>query len=246
MLLHAFQTIYSKVINGISIQNVKQALDYLFASIFSNEEILTITSDGQTAFTLIEEPISDSSLKIFLNGQLMKRGTDYTRVAKAITWIGTVLLTTDHLVSYYNDGEFEAIREVYYNANFDNVNSSYEVLRVGTNGDTNFSFKVPDDFRRMVSCELIGIISTGVAGSGKNIDINSDYGRIGEPLNQHTESDNTSTYDFTGKTNQITKILDLSIILNNLSAGDLVGIFVDHNVVGGNIDYLGIKLRYGA
>jgi hypothetical protein len=126
-----------------------------------------------------------------------------------------------------------------YNANVGNIRTR---VVVGTGGQR-FTFAIPSDFVSLSSVNLIGIISAGAAGASKNIDLSSDYGAIGEAYNLHSESDTATTYDFTGKANQYAAI-DLSVVLSSLSANDYVGIFVDHNSIGGDIDYVGIKLVY--
>jgi len=88
---------------------VKDALETLESSIpVMVEDVLTVSSDGQTAFTLSDTPSGDESFKLYLNGQLAERSVDYTRAGTALTWIngGSLgpLETTDYFVAYYNDG----------------------------------------------------------------------------------------------------------------------------------------------
>jgi len=137
------------------------------------------------------------------------------------------------------------VKEVFLSStNYANDNSDYRTKAVSATGGARFTFKIPDDFNSLTSIYLIGQVSVGAAGSGKNIDLSSDYGAAGEALNQHSETDTTTTYDFTGYSGQNNSIIDLSVVLSSLAAGDYVGIFVDHNAIGGGIDYLGIKLLY--
>jgi len=126
-----------------------------------------------------------------------------------------------------------------YNANLGN----FRTREVGGTGAHNFTFCVPSDFASLVSCEVVGIISTGAAGAAKDIDLSSDYGAVGEAYNIHSETDTTTTYDFTGKANQLASY-SIAPVLSALSAGDYVGFDIDHNGIGGAIDYIGIKLVY--
>lgn len=72
-------------------------------------QVLTISSDGQTVFTLDEEPLSDSSIVVSVNGQIYYRdngGTlGFTVSGTTLTWSdpdGVTLKTTDTFVAWYN------------------------------------------------------------------------------------------------------------------------------------------------
>ena len=134
-------------------------------------------------------------------------------------------------------------QEVFYNADYDTDLSDFRVQTVGTSSAQRFTFFVPHDFISLTSAVLVMIPDANAAGSGKDIDLDSDYGKIGESRNNHSESDTTTIYDFTGKNNQFTEI-DISGILSLLAALDYVGIRVTHNTIGGALRYLGIRLRY--
>jgi len=71
----------------------------------AQEEILTISGDGQTAFTLAGTPNSDADFTLYLNGQLRTLTADYTRSGTSLTWGdpgGLTLKTTDELKARYN------------------------------------------------------------------------------------------------------------------------------------------------
>jgi hypothetical protein len=128
-----------------------------------------------------------------------------------------------------------------YNANLGNMRTR----DVTATGEHRFTFGIlPDDFVSLVEAYLIGYVSAGATGASKDIDISSDYNGDGEVYNTHSESDTTTLYDFTGLTNQRKRIIPLSGILTSLSAGDSFSIYVDHNGIGGAIDYIGIELIY--
>ena len=68
-------------------------------------EILTISTPGQTAFTLSETPANDDGFLLFLNGQLRSLVTDYTRSGTSLTWLdldGLTLDTSDELKAVYD------------------------------------------------------------------------------------------------------------------------------------------------
>jgi len=118
----------------------------------------------------------------------------------------------------------------------------FRTRRNASAGAHEWSFPVPPDFDELVSCEAIGIYN-GTGGSDKQIDFYSDYGAEGEDYNNHDESDIGTLFDFTGKSDKIIAI-DVSGVLSALSAGDYVGLTIDHKGIGDSIDYIYIKLVY--
>lgn len=213
------------------------------------EDKLTITGDGQTAFTLSSTPSGYAAFALYLNGQLRVSLTDYTFSGTSLTWLdpaGLTLKTTDILIARYNDtGISFPTQEIFYTFNdYNSNNSSYRMKSIGGTGNQNITFKIPDDFIALNSIYAIGQVTAGAAGSGKDIDLTSNYGTYGEAINQHSETDTTTTYDFTGFTNQNNNIIDLSVVLSSLSAGDIVGLNIDHNAIGGTIYYHGIIIKY--
>ena len=126
-----------------------------------------------------------------------------------------------------------------YNANYGN----YRVRSLAGTGGQRFTFHVPDNFSSLVSLNLIAICSSGAAGSGRDIDLFSEYGAIDEDYDTHSESNTSITYDFTGKTDKIIEI-DISSVFTSLDAGDYCGIFIDHNAIGGTLYYIGVELQY--
>jgi hypothetical protein len=118
------------------------------------------------------------------------------------------------------------------------------VVSVAANGGTNMTFVIPGEATSIVAANLLGMPTSGAAGAGKDIDFYTDYGGIGESPTTHQESDLVSTYDFTGLTGIISTIADLAGILTNAIGGDVVGLEIDHNSIGGAIQYLGLQLIY--
>lgn len=120
---------------------------------------------------------------------------------------------------------------------------THRVQNIGTAANFNLEFTTPPDFLSLISLDVIGVPnSAGAAGTGKDIDLNSNYGTLGEVYNQHSESDTTSTYD-TGTVDQFFA-LDLSSVFTNLSANDQCGVNINHNIIGGTISYFEIRLHY--
>ena len=205
---------------------------------------------GQTVFTLSSAPSGAAAFSLYLNGQLRLRGTDYTQTGTTLTWLdpsGLTLLTTDELIARYNDTALTipGTKTIFFQVEGDANLGSHRVQAIGATGAFRFEFKVPADFSSLIELTLIGIISAGAAGSGKDIDLASDYGTFGELYNEHSETDTGIVYDFTGLTDRITE-LDISSVFSSLAACDVCGVFVDHKGIGGTIYYAMIKMRYQA
>ena len=113
---------------------------------------------------------------------------------------------------------------------------------VATDGAQRFNFNVPLSAIEVISLDLIGFPESGAAGTGKDIDLASDYGSLDQSRTTHSESDTAATYD-TGTTDTLFK-LDLLPVFSTLSGGDLGGVLVTHQTVGGTIHYLGIRMCY--
>ena len=70
-----------------------------------NQATVVVGSNGQTAFTLPSSPFSNISVQMFLNGQKMTYGAEYTVSGTAVTYIpGPTTLTTDIVEFYYITG----------------------------------------------------------------------------------------------------------------------------------------------
>lgn len=76
--------------------------DGLVDRVDEKRELLTIASNGQTAFTLAAVPLQPSLSTVTFNTLTAKYGVDYTIVGTALTWISAVpLATTDTLEIIY-------------------------------------------------------------------------------------------------------------------------------------------------
>ena len=133
-------------------------------------------------------------------------------------------------------------KEYFTPADPDTAHGTYRARSVASGGSHQFNFKVPHNFESIASLVIVGYPTAGAAGTGKDIDLTSEYGALGQSKAVHTESDTTATYDL-GTTDVIFE-LDLAPVFTSLAAGDYCGILVDQQVVGGTVYYLGIRLRY--
>lgn len=116
---------------------------------------------------------------------------------------------------------------------------AYRGRSITSSGDHNFTFVVPAEFDALISIELYGIPESSF--TSQDIDLDSNYGGLGENYQTHVEADHTGTYS--GVINSGFS-LDLSSVFSALSAGDRCGVLVDHNVIGDTINYLMIVLNY--
>lgn len=138
-----------------------------------------------------------------------------------------------------------AAKSAFYRAEANSNYNNYRTRSVGTGGNHRFTFDVPDDFATLVYLWLVGAPTGGAAGAAKDIDLASNYGRInqGESVIFNQETDTASTYDFSGLADTWVGI-DISGVFSSLVAGHSCGVLVDHNGIGGSIEYRGIRIGY--
>lgn len=118
----------------------------------------------------------------------------------------------------------------------------FKVLSIGASSSNRFTFNIPPDFVTLQKLVLIYSAASGANGSGKNIDLTSDYGAISEQYNNHSESDTSSTYTIEAVGEMAE--LNISGVFSSIAAGDYCGLLVSHSAIGGSIDYLGTLLEY--
>lgn len=126
-----------------------------------------------------------------------------------------------------------------YSANWGN----WRVDTVGGTGTTRLPINVPSSARVISSVKIRFFVASGAAGSGRNIDLTTEYCSVGNSYNQYTQSDTTSTYDFTGLTDKLTE-LDVTSLFTNLAAGMAGTILLNNNAIGGNLYLTGVIINY--
>lgn len=131
---------------------------------------------------------------------------------------------------------------VYFKPETNSNDGNHRMRSIAASAAFNFEFAIPDDFNALVSLEMIMAPTAGAAGSGKDVDLSSTYGAIGEVTNFHAETDTSSTYDF--GTSLTFAAIDVSGVFTNLAAGDICGLEWDNNGVGGATYHYYIKLVY--
>lgn len=137
-----------------------------------------------------------------------------------------------------------ATKDAWYEAETNGTYSAtqfYRVRTVGAIANFSFNFRVPQDFTALTSLVLVFAPNATFGPSGE-IDLASDYGAVGEGVENHSESQSLTSVAATLDT---WTELDISGVFSVLAAGDFCGVNVDHVVnIGTPLNYLGIRLRY--
>lgn len=157
-------------------------------------------------------------------GSVAADGSRFITVAEAAAIAAIVPPTKQKYFSVFSD-----------TASQDN----YGVRSAGSTAQTFFTFQIPHDFVSLISLQAVYFNSSSLVTV--DIDLNSNYGALGEDRANHQESDTTTTYS--SNANEISS-LDISVVFSSLAAGDFCGVNVDHNGIGATSKYLGILLRY--
>ena len=203
----------------------------------------------------IDEKTADSGVTV--DGCLVKDGSAAATKALEVTGgavvtvtgspvpsVGQVLTATSPTAAtFQTPAAGSATKQFFYSAETSGNSGNYRVRSQGGSGAFRYNFFVPHDFSTLTSIQAIGIVSAGAAQTARDIDLFSDYGALGEASNNHTESDTASTFDLSGGSGQLRGI-SLSTVFTSLAANDFCGIQIDHNSIGGSIEYIGILLRY--
>lgn len=214
---------------------------------------LVIDAPGKTAFTISLTPSTTQSLSLYLNGKRVPE-TEYSVIGTALTYndvvsgiplivpstdgdpdeltviintVGIVLPTTREIIIAGTD----------YSANEDN----YRTRDVGGSGAQRFSGAIPSDCISVVSMELEFIVSAGAAQSARNIDRESSWAERGEIHNLNGMVDVITTFDFSGRSNQLWYI-DVIDMFTGIGPNDRFGLFVDHKSIGGSLDDIFLKI----
>jgi len=147
------------------------------------------------------------------------------------------VLTTTGVEYFYMDSIFLA--------DYSGNRGYFRIRSVAGTGANRWNFHIPSNFHEAEYIRAVVILdSSGAIGSGKDIDIYSEYGGIGEAYDVNSEADTTSTYDFSSYSLFDIAYIDLLPILTNIEANDKVGIYIDHKGIGGSIEYIAIEMRY--
>lgn len=122
--------------------------------------------------------------------------------------------------------------------------NNYRVQNVSGSGSYKFLFSIPTDFQSLIGIEAVFAPTAGASGTGKNIDLYSSYGAVGQSVTQYSESNTSATYDLGSA--DVWHALNLGTVFTHLAAGQICGINVDNVSIGGYVRFAGIRLRYNS
>ncbi len=133
-------------------------------------------------------------------------------------------------------------RQVIFGVDENSNMGNYRVRTLTASGNFNFAFSIPADFVSLVTISAVFITTAGAAGAGKDIDLASDYGIIGQNFAFNSEIDTSTVFNL-GASNDINEI-SLATVFTSLAASQFCGVNISHNGIGGSLDYLFINLVY--
>ena len=120
---------------------------------------------------------------------------------------------------------------------------SLRAREVLASGSWRFNLAAPADMVTLIAADLIGVVKAGADAGARDIDLVSEFGALGEARNFNTASDLASTFNFAGLLDSYAAV-PLATVLAGLAPGDVGGVLVTHNAIGGAVRYLGIRLTY--
>lgn len=135
--------------------------------------------------------------------------------------------TTHDRIETYDGSAWEDTRKVRYPITANTLQGDYAVLEILTTGNDNVPFWIPSDFHELVSYDIIVIPETTKAAA--DVDLNSDYGAVGESETIHSESNTAITYNWTAGQKFAA---DSSSVLSAIAADDDGGINWKNNTTG--------------
>lgn len=113
-----------------------------------------------------------------------------------------------------------------------------------TSQQANASIDVPENFGSILSLKVWCIVSASAAGPFKDIDITLNWGGEDEVFNTHVNADLATSYNLTDKTDKW-YVFDITALVSPLATpGDVIGILMKNNGVGGVIGYSHAELLY--
>ncbi len=129
--------------------------------------------------------------------------------------------------------------EVRFPPEYNNNKGDYLVHYIAAGGSSNFAFAIPSDFKTLTKICMVAIPNNTSAGG--DMDLSSDYGKVGEQYNAHSESN--AGVPFSGTAGELIEV-DLSSVFSSLEAGDSCGLFLNQNGITGGMNYLYVLLQY--
>lgn len=213
----------------------------------ANSTIYLLNSDGTYVANLnVEGSITGTALINAIHNHTNAAGGGQLTLAGSNSDVNiTGAVTGQHLVYNQTAGDWEnktLVRDVFLQGTSTvGFYQNYAGNPVGAKSQGYFTFYAPRDFGTIVAAYLVSIPQATF--TNQDVDLYTQYGTIGEAYNQHSASDTTSTRS--GTINVFNQY-DITTLLANLTAGDYVGVYIDHNAIGATVLYLGIRLVYNS
>lgn len=127
--------------------------------------------------------------------------------------------------------------------NTDN-NGRYPCATTGSGGTARFVFAVPMRYAALIEAKLVGIVSADAANDGLDIDIGVSLAMPGQDSEDRTVSDTSTVYDLSGLEGQLYEFDLFALLDPAIGPCDIVAVQIDHNAIGGPIDYVGLRILY--
>ena len=137
------------------------------------------------------------------------------------------------------DGNGLIAKRKWFRADYDGNYGDYRIQSISGTGAHRFTFKISCEMEIIEAVKIVFIPVATIAG-GKTVDLDSDYGKVGEQYNNHSES---ATITIIGTAGELT-CLDVSSVFTNLEKGDFAGLFFDLQSIGTTIKVLGLMVHY--
>lgn len=238
------------------IPDIKWVQDYVNGHPVTNltgvKDVLPVTTDGKTDFTLSHIPIDDATLTLILNHTThLRQGIDYNYTLTSLTWLdpgGVTLKTTDELVAHYNYLAAPGVVEKSYVSTmifgiFGETLNQYDLYpSVAGSGGGNlvFGFTIPQDCVAISSIKIMLIPQTTPTGGSMNFDWR--FGKDGQSKIAHVGQQLAVPIDFSGKADTH-QTIDVTSYFAAAEAGDRCTCRLAEYALGIH-HYLGIEIIY--
>ena len=151
-------------------------------------------------------------------------------------------VTINQVLSSNGVGAIPSWKEVtekkYFDVDTDGNFGDYRTKSIGTAGNFQGSFVVPNDFASLISLKAIFCPVGSFVGATATL--TSDYGEEGELYNIHSES-SSPVYSGTAGT---WSSLNIAGVFSALSAGDRCGLRIVIGATGTTLHFLGYEMEY--
>ena len=190
--------------------------------------------DGTYQLLTVEHPVALGATEVTLELRVESAGSvkfDLGTLVDGSSILGRLINPEDVAA---------ATKEFFWQVTDGNNVGAFPVKRVGPSTSIRFLGRIPHDFNALTSIVMVAIPDS--TSGPQTVELTSDKAADGESATADQEQDLTNTFSYTA--NQMTEF-DVSSVFTSIAAGDYVGLLIDRQGAGfGNLDMLGLKLRY--